>query len=85
MKLPDGIDWAIAWLGAVWAGGVAVGVNPRIPAAEWQAVLDEAHFALIVAESTGDTPPRWRSLVLPLAEARRAWARAVSRSRTRCS
>ncbi len=76
VKLPDGIDWAVAWLGAVWAGGVAVGVNPRIPAVEWQAVLKEARFTLIVAESADDTPAPWRRNVWPLAQARRAWASA---------
>jgi len=76
VKLVDGIDWAVAWLGVVWAGGVAVGVNPRIPAAEWRAVLEEAGFALIVAEADDDTPLPWRRHVLPLAEARQAWARA---------
>lgn len=74
VKLPDGIDWAVAWLGAVWAGGVAVGVNPRIPAAEWRAVLDEARFALIVAGDAGDTPAAWQHALLPLDHARRAWA-----------
>jgi acyl-coenzyme A synthetase/AMP-(fatty) acid ligase len=76
VKLADGIDWAVAWLGAVWAGGVAVGVNPRIPAAEWAGVLDEARFALIVAEQADDTPARWRRRVLTLDDARGAWAQA---------
>jgi acyl-coenzyme A synthetase/AMP-(fatty) acid ligase len=73
IKLPDGFDWVVAWLGVVWAGGVAVGVNPRIPAAEWQAVLEEAGFALILAESADDTPARWRGAVCLLDEARLAW------------
>ncbi len=77
VKLVDGIDWAVAWLGVVWAGGVAVGVNPRIPAAEWRAVLEEAGFALIVAEGDDATPLPWQRNVLPLAEARRAWTRAA--------
>ena len=25
IKLPDGLDWVVAFLGAIWAGGVAVG------------------------------------------------------------
>ncbi|MBI5720552.1 MAG: AMP-binding protein [Burkholderiales bacterium] len=53
VKLPDGIEWVVAWLGVLWAGGVAVGVNPRVPAAEWQAMLDEARFAFVVVESLG--------------------------------
>lgn len=75
VKLPDGIDWVVAWLGAIWAGGVAVGVNPRIPAAEWLAVLREARFALIVAEQGNDTPAPWHNRVVTLDDARRAWAK----------
>jgi acyl-coenzyme A synthetase/AMP-(fatty) acid ligase len=82
VKLPDGIDWVVAWLGAMWAGGVAVGVNPRMPAAEWQATLEEARFALIVADDTDDesddTPAAWRPRVRPLDAVRRAWGTAAS-------
>jgi len=70
VKLPDGFDWAVAWLGAIWAGGVAVGVNPRIPAPEWQFILEEAGFDVIVAESAEDTPPPWHSRVSLVDEAR---------------
>ncbi len=44
IKLPDGFDWVVAYLGVIWAGGVAVGVNPRVPAKEWLAILDAAGF-----------------------------------------
>lgn len=77
VKLADGIDWAVAWLAAVWAGGVAVAVNPRIPAAEWRAVLEEARFALIVADSADDTPMPCRSRIVLLENARLAWERAA--------
>lgn len=77
VKLDDGIDWAVAWLAAVWAGGVAVGVNPRIPPAEWRAILDEARFALIVAEAEDDTPAPWRGRVRGVADARLAWQAAA--------
>lgn len=77
VKLPDGFDWVVAWLGALWAGGVAVGVNPRIPAPEWQYILEEAGFDVIVAESAEDTPPPWRDRVVDLAEGRRAVAAAT--------
>src|SRR5574340_328848 len=39
---PDGIEWVEAYLGAMWAGGVPVGVNPR---------LSMTDLAPIVAES----------------------------------
>jgi acyl-coenzyme A synthetase/AMP-(fatty) acid ligase/rubrerythrin len=73
VKLADGIDWIVAYFGAIWAGGVAVGVNPRVPAAEWHAILDAAGFRFILAERGDATPAPfdaqlvalddWRSLV----------------------
>ncbi len=64
IKLQDGPDWVTAFLGTIWCGAIAVGVNPRIPAAEWQYILDEAGFSVILAESDGDTPPPWRERVM---------------------
>lgn len=78
VKLADGIDWVVAWLGVLWAGGVAVGVNPCIPTGEWQVTLEEAGFAFIVAEDDDDTPASWRDRIVPLAAARRAWAEAAA-------
>ena len=77
IKLPDGLDWVSAFLGAVWAGGVAVAVNPRIPPAEWQYILDEAGFSAIVAEASDDTPAPWRERVLLLNEWQSALAQAA--------
>ena len=76
VKLSDGIDWVVCWLGTIWAGGVAVGVNPRIPAPEWQYILDEAGFNVIVAESAEGTPAPWHERVITLDEGRRAVAAA---------
>ncbi len=79
IKLDDSIDWVIGYLGAIWAGAIAVAVNPRIPAAEWQYILDEAGFSAILAESAADTPLPWRERVRPLTAwcAERARATAV--------
>jgi len=71
IKLPDGLDWVCAYLGAIWAGAVAVAVNPRVPAGEWQYILDEAGFGVILAESADETPPPWCDRVLRLDEWRR--------------
>jgi acyl-coenzyme A synthetase/AMP-(fatty) acid ligase len=42
----DGIDWVIAYLGAIWAGGVAVGLNSRLFDKDLSIVLADcgAHF-----------------------------------------
>ncbi len=77
IKLPDGVDWVVAFFGAIWAGGVAVGVNPQIPAPEWHYILDEAGFNVIVAESADDTPPPWNARVIGVDEGRRAVAAAA--------
>ena len=72
VRLPDGIDWVLAWLGAVWAGGVAVGVNPRLPAPEWQELLDASRFDLVVTDVGDDTPAAWRSRCLDADAVRQA-------------
>ena len=71
IKLPDGIDWVVAFLGTIWAGGVAVAVNPQIPAAEWSYILDEAGFSIILAEHAEDTPAPWTSRVILVEPGRR--------------
>jgi acyl-coenzyme A synthetase/AMP-(fatty) acid ligase/rubrerythrin len=75
IKLPDGIDWVTAFLGALWAGAVAVPVNPRVPAAEWQYILDEAGFKRILAEAGDDTPAPWCERIVQV-DAFRQGARA---------
>jgi len=70
IKLPDGIDWVTAFLGAMWAGAVAVPVNPRVPAAEWQYILDEAGFSVILVDASDDTPPPWQARTLQVADFR---------------
>ena len=71
IKLPDGFDWVVAYLGVIWAGGVAVGVNPRVPAKEWLAILDAAGFLFILAEAADDTPEPWSRQVISLPDWRR--------------
>lgn len=39
---PDGIAWVIAYLGTIWAGGVAVGLNSRLFERELSIVLSES-------------------------------------------
>ena len=78
VKLADGCDWVIAFLGAIWAGGVAVAVNPRVPRAEWHYILDEAGFAAILVEGDDpDTPSPWRERLVTLADWRATAAAAT--------
>lgn len=77
IKLSDGIDWVTAFLGALWAGAVAVPVNPRVPAPEWQYILDEAGFSIILAEAGDDTPAPWSARILHVEEFRQAVAAAA--------
>ena len=64
IKLCDGLEWVVAFLSTIWAGAVAVGVNPRVGAAEWQYMLDEAGFSRILAEDDDETPAPWSARVL---------------------
>ena len=64
IKLPDGGAWVSAFLGAMWSGGVAVAVNPRIPAEDWQVILAEKPFRFILADSLGDKPEPFRERVV---------------------
>jgi len=66
VKLPDGMAWVRAFLGTMWAGGVAVAVNPRIPADDWDWILSEADFRFILAESRDAAPEPFRDRVIVL-------------------
>ncbi len=80
VKLADGIDWVVAYLGAMAAGGVAIGVNPRVPGDEWRAILDAAEIRFILAEDASDTPPPWREHVVLLDAWRQERAAAAPRA-----
>lgn len=66
---PDGIAWVIAYLGAIWAGGVAVGLNSRLFERELSVVLSESGARFIWCNESSrellerlaariDAPPR---------------------------
>ncbi len=69
IKLPDGLDWVIAYLGAIWSGVVAVAVNPRVPADEWERIVAEANFRWVLTE---DAEPGVAALGLA------TWSRALN-------
>jgi len=43
----DSIDWVVAYLGVIWAGGVAIGVNPRLPGADLAPILADSEVRFI--------------------------------------
>jgi acyl-coenzyme A synthetase/AMP-(fatty) acid ligase len=50
---PDSIGWVVAYLGAIWAGGVAVGLNSRLFERELSVILGEsdARYVWCTADS----------------------------------
>lgn len=52
---PDSIEWVVAYLGVIWAGGVAIGVNPRLPMAELGPIVAESGIGFIWCEADSVT------------------------------
>jgi acyl-coenzyme A synthetase/AMP-(fatty) acid ligase len=50
---PDSIDWVIAYLSAIWAGGVAVGLNSRLFEKDLSAVLSDCGARFAFCDSAG--------------------------------
>jgi acyl-coenzyme A synthetase/AMP-(fatty) acid ligase len=50
---PDSIDWVIAYLGAIWAGGIAVGLNSRLFEKDLSTVLADCGARFAYSDSTG--------------------------------
>jgi len=48
---PDSVEWVVAYLGAIWAGGVAIGVNPRLSMAELAPILCECEPRFVWCET----------------------------------
>jgi acyl-coenzyme A synthetase/AMP-(fatty) acid ligase len=48
----DGIDWVIAYLGVIWAGGVAVGLNPRLFEKDLSIVLADCGARFVFCDSS---------------------------------
>ena len=56
---PDSIDWVVAYLGVIWAGGVVIGVNPRLALTELAPILleSEVRFVWCEADSVNSLAP----------------------------
>ena len=48
---PDSIDWVIAYLGVIWAGGVAIAVNPRLGLSDLGPILTDSEVRYIWCEA----------------------------------
>jgi acyl-coenzyme A synthetase/AMP-(fatty) acid ligase len=47
---PDSDDWVIAYLGAIWAGGVAIGVNPHLALRDLSPILSDSEVHYVWCE-----------------------------------
>jgi acyl-coenzyme A synthetase/AMP-(fatty) acid ligase len=50
---PDSIDWVIAYLSAMWAGGVAIGLNSRLFEKDLSVVLADSEARFIFCDAGG--------------------------------
>jgi acyl-coenzyme A synthetase/AMP-(fatty) acid ligase len=57
---PDSIDFVVAYLGVIWAGGAAIGVNPRLGMHELAPILSESEVSYVW--TTDELAPQLREL-----------------------
>lgn len=55
---PDSIEWVLAYLGVIWAGGVAIGINPRLALSELAPIVSESEARFIWCEEDALAPLR---------------------------
>ena len=74
----DQINLVVGYLGVIWAGGVAVAVNPRISAADMTKIITEAAPKMILVEDRlpAPLPPGLGVSLMQLAVAAENWANA---------
>ncbi len=51
--LPDSVDWVVAYLGVIWAGGVAVGLNSRLFEKDLATVLADCGARFVFSDEAG--------------------------------
>jgi acyl-coenzyme A synthetase/AMP-(fatty) acid ligase len=84
---PDSIDWVVAYLGAMWAGGIAVGLNSRLFDKDLGVVLDDSGARFVLCDEPGlktltrlgredARAPR----IVTIAEARALWRSVAPRA-----
>jgi acyl-coenzyme A synthetase/AMP-(fatty) acid ligase len=62
----DGLGWVVAWLGAIWAGGVSVAVNPRMASDDLGMLFHEAGVKLCLADSEAASNIATVTLLAPM-------------------
>ncbi len=62
---PDSDDWVIAYLGAIWAGGVAIGINPRLALTDLGPILADSEVRYVWCEADVAAPVATLAKTLP--------------------
>lgn len=76
---PDSVDWVVNYLGVIWAGGVAVGVNPRLPAGELEPILADSEPRFVWCDDdVALAVERMPGLSIPVVRNDTAWAAEVA-------
>src|SRR5215468_11740100 len=63
---PDSIEWVIAYLGAIWAGGVAIGVNPRLALSDLASIVAESEVSFLWCEGDASAGMHAMAGTLPI-------------------
>ncbi|MEJ8835769.1 class I adenylate-forming enzyme family protein [Ramlibacter sp. AN1133] len=79
---PDSVDWVVTYLGVIWAGGVAVGVNPRLPASELEPILADSEPRFVWCdEDVAHAVEQMKGVSVPVVRNGAAWALEVAGAR----
>jgi len=81
---PDSIDWVIAYLSVMWAGGVAIGLNSRLFDKDLSVVIADSGARFILCDASGEAMLQrmlrddvGRPRIVTLREARALWNAAA--------
>ncbi len=82
---PDSIDWVVAYLGAIHAGGVAIGINSRLALADLGPILTDSEIGYVWCEADvapgaailASTLPSAPAVVAPASREGHDWSAAL--------
>jgi acyl-coenzyme A synthetase/AMP-(fatty) acid ligase len=86
---PDSDDWVVAYLGAIWAGGVAIGVNPHLALGDLAPIINDSEIAFVWCEpdiapklvALAETLPKAPAIVSLGSDAAVDWTQALRDAR----